>query len=238
MFKKLTVLAALVATHLFSQAAEVSVSKLRINLENGQTADFLNLNNQSKTNKEAFEITVQKWTQKDTSGEQKVPEEVLENTDDIIISPKTLVVLPNQDKVIRLIVNNPEAAKKNYSYRIILNQLPNKELGSSTNTVNLLFKISLPVFVYSDPIKTADKMAVTHSITTEGGKRFITIKNSDTQHIQISSLNIGEQKFSSSQYLLPGISSKIEIPADIKLDNLAANPLEIVTDKGSIKVTK
>lgn len=37
-------------------AAEVSVSKLRVNLDVNQTADFLSVLNQSDTKKESFEI--------------------------------------------------------------------------------------------------------------------------------------------------------------------------------------
>ena len=234
MFKKITLITSLVTACLFSSAnaAEVSVSKLRINLENGQTTDFLNLNNQSTTNKESFEVTLQKWSQKPAEKFGEAPIEVLENSSDIIVSPKTLVVLPGKDKVVRLIVNKPEEVKKNYSYRLIINQLPNKEVGSSTNTVNLLFKISLPIFIYQDAIKTVGKMKIENNIVTQNGKKYLSIKNNDTQHIQISGINSGEKKFGSSQYLLPGSSVAIEIPS-----NVSSNNLEIMTDKGNLKIT-
>lgn len=234
MFKKITLITSLVTACLFSSAnaAEVSVSKLRINLENGQTTDFLNLNNQSTTNKESFEVTLQKWSQKPAEKFGEAPVEILENSSDIIVSPKTLVVLPGKDKVVRLIVNKPEEVKKNYSYRLIINQLPNKEVGSSTNTVNLLFKISLPVFIYQDAIKTVSKMKIENNIVTQNGKKYLSIRNNDTQHIQISGINSGEEKFGSSQYLLPGSSVAIEIPS-----NVSSNNLEIMTDKGNLKIT-
>ena len=234
MFKKITLITSLVTACLFSSAnaAEVSVSKLRINLKNGQTTDFLNLNNQSTTNKESFEVTLQKWSQKPAEKFGEAPVEILENSNDIIVSPKTLVVLPGKEKVVRLIVNKPEEVKKNYSYRLIINQLPNKEVGSSTNTVNLLFKISLPVFIYQDAIKTVSKMKIENNIVTQNGKKYLSIINNDTQHIQISGINSGEEKFGSSQYLLPGSSVAIEIPS-----NVSSNNLEIMTDKGNLKIT-
>ncbi|MBA4242278.1 MAG: hypothetical protein C0448_16275, partial [Sphingobacteriaceae bacterium] len=63
---------ALATLSLSVNAVEVSVSKLRVNLEKGQNADFLVLHNGSKDEKQSFNISIQKWTQAD-----KV--EVLEN---------------------------------------------------------------------------------------------------------------------------------------------------------------
>lgn len=238
--KKIKILTALLlsAFAASSMAAQVSVSKLRVNLENGQTADFLNLHNESETEKESFEITLQKWSQKNNIGETFVsgPEEVLSDTETLLSSPKTVVILPKQDKLIRIIVNDIEEAKKDYSYRLILNQLPNKEIGQQKNTVNLLFKISLPIFVYSDNIKTLDKMAVEHKVVKENGKNYLLLTNKDNQHIQVQDINWGKFQKSVNQYILPNITNKIELPDDFKID--AKTPLSIGSDKGLLKLDK
>lgn len=238
--KKMKILTALLLSAMAasSMAAQVSVSKLRINLENGQTADFLNLHNESETDKESFEITLQKWSQKNNLGEAfgSGPEEVLVETETVLASPKTVVILPKQDKLIRIIVNDVDEAKKDYSYRLILNQLPNKEIGQQKNTVNLLFKISLPIFVYSDAIKTFEKMKVEHSVVKENGKNYLLLTNKDNQHVQIQDVTWGKFQKSVNQYILPNVTNKIELPDNVQID--AKNPLNIGSDKGTLKIEK
>lgn len=253
MFKKTVLFSALLAASVFTSqamAAEVSVSKLRINLENGQTADFLTLHNESETEKEAFEISLQKWTQTDnlaakTGSEPRDPKtefaplDVLTDSDSILVSPKTVVILPKQEKIVRIIVNDNDVAQKDYSYRMIINQLPNREVNAEKNTVNLLFKISLPVFVYSEPIKTIEKMNVSYNFSTENGKNYVTFKNNEKQHIQIQEITVGDKKVSLNHYLLPGISDKAELPAEFKAASLTKDkPLVVSTDKGTWKISK
>lgn len=238
--KKIKILTALLLSAFASasMASQVSVSKLRINLENGQTADFLNLHNESETDKEAFEITLKKWQQKDNLGEGFAtgPEEILSDTETVLASPKTVVLLPKQDKLIRIIVNDADEAKKDYSYRLLLNQLPNKELGQQKNTVNLLFKISLPIFVYSDTIKTLEKMKVEQKVVKENGKSYLLLTNKDNQHFQVQDVTWGKFQKSVNQYILPNTTNKIELPENFQLD--AKNPLNIGSDKGSMKIEK
>lgn len=221
-----------------SMAAQVSVSKLRINLENGQTADFLNLHNESETEKESFEITLQKWSQKSNTGDTFAsgPQEILADTETVLASPKTVVILPKQDKLIRIIVNDVDEAKKDYSYRLILNQLPNKELGQQKNTVNLLFKISLPIFVYSDVIKTFEKMSFEHKVVKENGKNYLLLTNKDNQHVQIQDITWGKFQKSVNQYILPNVTNKIELPDNFQFDD--KTPLNVGSDKGTLKIEK
>lgn len=218
-----------------AQAAQVSVSKLRVNLENGQTADFLTLQNESDTEKEAFEISLQKWTQQDNLNDKEkkyIPKEVLTDTENVLVSPKTVVIMPKQQKIVRIIVNNEDAAKADYSYRMIINQLPNHEVNSQKNTVNLLFKISLPIFVYKDDIKTADKMKFSHSVVQEGGHSYLVLKNEDSQHIQVKDVVVGDKSNSINHYLLSGTTDKIELPEG------TGNKITLQTDKGELSFNK
>lgn len=241
MFKKIA-LASLVAVACFSaQAAEVSVSKLRINMENAQTADFLSLFNQSETKKESFEVKLYKWSQKESvlgaDGKYSAPEEVLEESAAVLVSPKTLVVLPKQEKVVRVILNNAAEAKKDYSYRMIINQLPSKEPGAGEqNVVNLLFKISLPIFVYNDKIKKANEMNIEKSFITEGGKKVLVLKNNDNQHIQIQNFVYNKDtKMSINHYILPGVTGKVSLPDEVN-DAMIKAGVSLETDKGNIEL--
>ena len=65
MIKKTILATALSLFALSSFSAEVSVSKLRVNIEGSQNADFLSLLNQSENKKESFEVKLYKLTQKE-----------------------------------------------------------------------------------------------------------------------------------------------------------------------------
>lgn len=238
---KVKILSALLLASVFcvqpALATEVSVSKLRINLEGGRTSDFLTVNNQSENEKQAYEISLLKWTQQPNPEYQKdktAPAliEVLAPTENILASPKTIVIMPKQNKIIRLMINDNNKANKDYSYRLIVNQLPNKEVEAKTNTISLLFKVSLPVFVYDKLIENITSMKITKSVVTENGKQYVIVTNNDMQHIQIQSLDLGEKKFSLNKYVLPGSTERLELPADYKLDG--KTPLTLLTDKGAL----
>lgn len=218
-------------------AGEVNISKLRVNLEKGKTSDFLTVNNQSETEKQAYEVTLLKWAQKPNPAYEKNKNEPalvddLTSTESLIASPKTIVVMPKQNKIIRLMVNDNEKAQKDYSYRLIVTQLPNKEVESKANTISLLFKVSIPVFVYDTLIEDVNKMNLTKSLVAENGKKYIVVTNNDKQHIQIQSLDLGDKKTPLNKYVLPGSTDKIEVPKEYNLDNNST--LIVVTDKGNL----
>ena len=106
-------------------SADFNLSKLRINLNQKQKSDFLILKNDSAFEKEAYEISVLKWTQEELPNGQL--NDVLKETNDIIVSPKTLVVSSKSEKIIRIIMNSAN----NYdNYRLVINQLPKQNPGS------------------------------------------------------------------------------------------------------------
>jgi P pilus assembly chaperone PapD len=227
-----------------AKADEVSVSKLRINLESGQTADFLTVKNESDTTKEAFEVSLKKWQQTsntdtyDKKGEQNLPQDQLSDTQDVLASPKTLVVLPKQEKIIRIIVNDANAAQSAYSYRLVINQLPNNEVGAEKNTVKFLFKISEPVFVYKDAIKTVDKMTVDYSIN-KPAPGYMTFTNNDSQHIQLEYFLIGEERTPVNMYVLPKMSQVVALPKNVEnalTSSDSKTQLVLVTDKGNMVI--
>lgn len=241
MLKKIALASLVAIASLSAQAAEVSVSKLRINMEGAQTADFLTLLNQAESKKESFEVKLYKWSQKDAvkgdDGKYAGPQEVLEESGAVLVSPKTLVVLPKQDKVVRIILNNAAEAKKDYSYRMIINQLPSKEPNAGEqNVVNLLFKISLPIFVYNDKIKKVQEMSLERNLVKEEGKNVLVLKNNDNQHIQIQNIVYNKDtKFSVNHYILPGITDKISLPEELSADMFKAG-VTLETDKGNLEI--
>lgn len=223
-------------------AGQVNVSKLRVNLESGKTSDFLVLHNDSNEDKESYEVTIQKWTQEinpDFSTNKELPalREVLLPTENVLASPKTVVLLPKQDKIIRIMVTDNEKAQKDYSYRLIITQLPASEGALKSSSIKLLFKISLPVFVYQVAMDNIEKMKITTTLSSENGKTYLSIKNNDLQHIQIQSIESGDKTASLNHYVLPGNTDIVELPSQVK-NSKNNSILNIVTDKGTIKINK
>jgi P pilus assembly chaperone PapD len=214
-----------------AQSAQVNLSKLRANFENGQTSDFINIYNDSATDRDSFEITVKKWSQ---SGDK----EIYEETNAIVVSPKTVILAPKQSKILRIMINDMEGAKKDYSYRLFVNQLPNKDMKKEVNEVTLLFKVSLPIFINSEPVKPFEKMNIEKSLIKEGGKSYLYVKNLEKlQHVQLQDIKIGEgAEAKIAKYLLPNIDTKVELPINFKVENLLKTPINIGTDKGNWKI--
>jgi fimbrial chaperone protein len=220
----LAVATVLLATQ--TMAAQVNLSKLRVNFEGGQTSDFLNVLNESDTDKDAFEVSIKRWKQNEKG------QDVLEDTTDLTVSPKTMILNPKQTKLVRLIINDMGKARDGYSYRLVLNQLPAKKPQQEQNTVNLLFKISLPVFVLSEQTKPVEKMAVNTTIKKAEKGYVVHMENKDKQHIQIQDAKVGEKEVKISRYALPGVAIELELPDDFKPGKV----VEIGTDKGALKV--
>ena len=251
--KQIALAIALGSSALFAtgaHAAGVNISKLRINLTESKPSDFFTLTN-SEDQKSSFETTVYKWKQKDgfiKDGQIVAPETILEETENILISPQTVVLMPKSDRVIRLIAEDTEAAAEDAAYRLRLQQLNTKEGFSTGTNVNILFNISLPIFFNTDDEKKAKDMKLDTSfgqyekkITDENGKvtktektNYIKIKNADNQHIQVLGIVDGEKTYDLSGYILPNITSYFDIP--VEASNLKT--MTISTDRGNYVVNK
>lgn len=251
--KKLALAMALTSSALLAtsaNAAGVNISKLRINLTDTKPSDFFTLTN-SEDQKASFETTVFKWTQKDgyiKDGILTAPETVLEETENIMISPATVVLMPKADRVIRLIAEDTELAAEDAAYRLKLQQLNTKEGFSTGTNVNILFNISLPIFFNNEGDKKAKDMSFETSFGSydkksldENGKviktektDYIKIKNTDKQHIQVLGIIDGDKTYDISGYILPGITSYFDLPKEAA----ALEKLTISTDKGNFEVTR
>lgn len=246
-------LAMAVVTALFSLtsfAGSVNVSKLRLELDDKKTSDYITLSNQDSI-KSSFETSVFKWRQKDASidkdGNVIPAENILTDTENVFISPSTIVILPEKSRTLRAIVEDKELAYKDHSYRIQIKQLDLKEKPVETNTISLLFNITMPLFVQKDKSKDAENFKLTHSIETVKGKEVLKVKNNENQHIQFLSVVIGKEmkKVQGKDveedkvvdiigYILPGVTNMFVLPAEVK----GQKEIKIKTDKGDLIINR
>lgn len=238
----------MMTTSMSAQAASVNVSKLRLVLDDKKSSDYITLTNED-TDKTSFENTVHKWRQKDgyVSGDNIVAAEtVLEDTENVFISPSTLVILPQANRTLRAIIEDKDKAYEDFSYRIQVKQLNTRESPVQTNTINLLFNISIPLFVQKEANLKADEFALTSKFLPLGstGKTVLSIKNNEKQHIQIlgvyESLEVPkgkdvEDKFADlNGYILPGVTNVYIIPEFAN----KMQKIRVKTDKGDLIISK
>lgn len=234
-----------------AMAGSVNVSKLRLELDDKKTSDYITLSNQD-TSKSSFETSVFTWKQKDAYiNNQTVvqAENVLTETENVFISPSTIVILPEKSRTLRAIVEDKDKAYQDYSYRIQVKQLDLKEKPVETNTISLLFNITMPLFVLKEPVKEAKNFKLETSIKTVGNKEVLSIKNLEKQHIQILSVLLGkvktgnvvngkeveeEKTFEIIGYILPGVTNMFTLPDTVK----DMKVLNIRTDKGDLIINR
>lgn len=231
-----------------AQAASINVSKLRLVLDEHKSSDYVTLSNADK-DKTSFENTVFKWTQKDgyvTDTGVVAAASVLEETEHVFISPSTVVIMPEKNRTLRAILEDKEEALKDFSYRIQIKQLNTKDTPVQTNTISLLFNISIPLFVQKDPNLKADEFKLTTTWKDIGktGNKALLIKNNEKQHIQIlgvydkledsKSKENNDKFFDMNGYILPGVTNAFELPKEI-----SNNPkIRLKTDKGDIIISR
>lgn len=233
-----------------SLASSVNVSKLRLELDEKKTSDYITLSNQDSI-KSSFETSVFKWQQKDAfidkDGNVVSAENILTETENVFISPSTIVVLPEKSRTLRAIVEDKDLAYTDHSYRIQIKQLDLKEKPVETNTISLLFNITMPLFVSKDKALEAEDYDLTKSIQTVKDKEVLTIKNNEQQHIQILSVVIGKEKkmmygkeveedkvVDIIGYILPGVTNMFTLPAEVK----DMPEFRIKTDKGDLVIKR
>jgi P pilus assembly chaperone PapD len=213
-------------------AAPVNISKLRIEIADGKQSDFLILKNDSNTEKQAYSINVKQWKQKSNLNDplninNASPENILTETEDLAIFPKTLVIGPNEEKVVRILVKNKEAASKNYSYRLSLTEMNKKATEEVENSLNWRLNISLPVFVANKIPNKLTGLPIEYQYNEK--ENYVLLNNKSDYHIQIKKIISNGNEQSTNFYILPNMVQKISV------QNNAKN-IVISTDKGDLSI--
>jgi P pilus assembly chaperone PapD len=212
-------------------AGEVNISKLRLDLTDGKQSEYLTLKNDSPTEKSAFSISIKNWKQQSNINnpideKNASPENILNDTEDLAVFPKTIVVEPNQEKIIRVLIKNRNSALGNYSYRLFINQLQIQD-ETKPNMLSWKFNLSVPIFVAQKAEIGINNTPFEANYTRKDN--LITFVNKSNYHFQIKKIksNVGEQ--SMNFYVLPNMTQKLSV-----LPN--AENIVLVTDKGDIKI--
>lgn len=193
----------------YTSAATLQVAPVTLELQSHQKATALYVTNTGATSIHA-QIRVYEWSQEDNK-------DVLRPTDKLISSPAMTSLSPGERQLVRIIVLQPGVSVKEQSYRLVIDELPNRASGSSNpNAVHFLLRYSIPVFITGREQKPADQ----DDVSCEQTKNIATIRcyNSGARHLRLSNLQAltAEDRVVGSihglaGYVLPGQTTLLTI---------------------------
>ncbi len=168
---------ALAGTIATAEAASIHVRPIGIELQAPAAASVLTLTNKGRELVTA-QVRVFRWKQ--VGGK-----DVLEPTRDVVASPPILRMRPGRENVIRVVRVTKRPVKGEESYRLIIDQIPDKKRKG----VGVVFamRYSIPVFFHD---RAATPARVTWKVARKGRALVLTASNAGTRHERISKLKV------------------------------------------------
>lgn len=124
------------------------------------------------------QVRVFKWTQ--VNGTDK-----LEETKDVVVSPPIAKLKPNGQSVIRVVRRVAAPPQGEESYRIVVDQVPEKKITGSG--INFALRYSIPAFFGS---LEDDSAPIVWNVATSGGKTVVTATNTGARRVRIADLKL------------------------------------------------
>ena len=123
------------------RATSLEISPVQLEISSGETITSMELKNQSEDTA-VFQISIMKW--KSIYGK-----EILEETSDVIATPPIIELSPNETKIIRIGLANPEKLEKWPTYRVILKEIPTSSSEKLFIGLKTLLNIRIPLLIDS-----------------------------------------------------------------------------------------
>ena len=123
----------------WAQSAILQVTPVRVEFDNSQRAQALNLVNSGSSDLDA-QVRVMRWTQ-ENGQERLVP------ADDMVVSPAIVRVSPGKQQIVRLVRLQPTPPAQELSYRIFVDELPSTSTSAAGAGLKVLMRYSIPAFV-------------------------------------------------------------------------------------------
>ncbi len=171
------VVMALAGTLATAEAATIHVRPIGIELQAPAAASVLTLTNRGRELVTA-QVRVFRWKQ--VGGR-----DVLEPTRDVVASPPILRMRPGRENVIRVVRVAKRPVKGEESYRLIIDQIPDRKRKG----VGVVFamRYSIPVFFHAP---AASPSRISWKAARKGRTFVLTARNTGTRHERISKLRI------------------------------------------------
>jgi fimbrial chaperone protein len=162
-----------------AHAAPVSITPTTIVLGPGHTTALVSITNESD-GPTRFETSVNIWT------ESAEGETGLTPSDDVVIFPQLIALAAHETKKVRIGTELPPPATER-SYRLILQELPQINRDTGRVEIQVLSKISLPVFIA--PPSAQARPAVDAPTLTNGTLSF-NVVNAGGAHFMLKQVSV------------------------------------------------
>ena len=160
-------------------AAKINITPVRLELSGQHPYSVIQLTNVG-SEPVTFQARVFSWGFKEEN-------EDLSATEAVILNPPLVTIAPGTQQFIRIGLRKPNATNSELTYRLILEELPGKQLEEGT-AIRTLLRISIPVFAKSRT-KATPKVVWSVSRKSDGKLRLRAV-NMGSAHIQIRSLKV------------------------------------------------
>ncbi|MCH8543421.1 MAG: fimbria/pilus periplasmic chaperone [Alcanivorax sp.] len=159
-----------------TQAGSLSVSPVLVALETTQNNRTITLRN-TAASEGYYQLQLFAWSQED--GETTLlPQETL------IVTPPLALIAPGASQLARIVRADPAAtADKEGSYRLIISEIPHDLLEQGDSAVNVLLRVSVPVFT-KGPADAAPRLQA--SVTTREGRPHLRLDNQGNSHARLT----------------------------------------------------
>ena len=222
------------AAALPAAAGSFSISPIRIELGPRIRTEALTVRNQS-ADSAVVQAQVYAWSQSDG-------QDVLTETRDVLVTPPVFTLTGSGEQIVRVAVRRPADAKREQTYRLILQEVQPNAPRTSTG-LQVALRLSLPIFVA--PQASAKPQLQWTAAWESDGSLQVTARNQGDAHIQIIDFEVTAKdspaslKNSVVKYVLPGAAMnwRLSPPADAQaLNTLKQGPLTLsgASDQGEI----
>ena len=191
--------------HGAAQAEALRVAPVLLDVAAPQQATSLKVWNAGSTPIDV-QVRILKWSQVDGA-------DVLEATADVVVSPPIATLPPGSESVVRIVRVSGAAVSHEESYRLLVDQLPDRQ-QPQPGVVSLVLRQSIPVF-FTPGVETA---RVAWRARREGDKIRLIASNSGGRRLRVANLDLAASGRSVGQsdglvgYVLSGASASWLIP--------------------------
>src|SRR5712672_1854808 len=168
------------ATAVPAVAGTFSISPIRVELSGQQRTEALTVRNEESDKSVVVQAQVFVWTQQNG-------QDALGETRDVIVTPPVFTLTPSSQQIVRVAVRTAPDAKRELSYRLILQEVP-PEAPKNFTGLQVALRLSIPVFVASRAKSTSD-LIWSYAWQADNSLQ-VSAKNQGDAHIQITDFTV------------------------------------------------
>jgi fimbrial chaperone protein len=161
-------------------AAPVAVTPTLVTLSQAKETELITLTNQGD-DAVRFQLTVEAWDQLPNG------ETALKPTESILVFPPLIALAPREARKVRIAISTPATGAAEQSYRLSVQELPASRPGGGPGQVQMLTKLSLPVFVQPGAVRAEPHL---DHPALSGGVLSFTVTNAGTAHFTVQQVKL------------------------------------------------